>query len=338
MTQDEILHALSKLGDNLNEWLHNKNVKMKPKNAVELAIFENEWFTVENIRQMISSISQQMLDAEKLNNWIRRYETPQKPPKRVGIIAAGNIPLVFFHDFICVLVSKNIAVVKFSSKDKILSESIINMLVEIEPRLENYIEITENRHFAVDAVIATGNDNTVKFFKESFGEIPHVFRKNRTSAAILNGNETSDELELLCNDIFSFFGLGCRNVSKLFVPDNYDFASLVKASKRFSHIKNHKPYENAYIYNKALLTVTEKPFIDNDFWLLTENFEIFSPVSVIYYEKYINLESLKKMLSDKTEHIQCIVNGNVDFGKSQQPQLFDYADGVDIMDFLLKQI
>ncbi|MDR2292516.1 MAG: hypothetical protein LBE11_03480 [Prevotellaceae bacterium] len=338
MTQDEILHVFLQLGDKLNAWRHNKNSCKELNNAVNRAIVENEWFTVENIEQMFSAISSQMLDAEKMQKWISQYEIPEKLPKRIGIIAAGNIPLVFFHDFICVLASKNIAVIKFSSKDKVLPESITDILINIKPELENYIKITEEKNFAADAVIATGNDNTIKFFKENFGQIPHVFRKNRTSVAILDGSETTDKLELLCEDIFSFFGLGCRNVSKLFVPENYDFTKLIQAMKKKSHIKNHAPYKNAYIYSKALLTITEKTFTDNDFWLLTENFEKFSPVSVIYYQKYINLESLKKRLVNEAEHIQCIVNYNVDFGKSQQPQLSDYADDIDIMNFLLKQL
>jgi hypothetical protein len=338
MTQDEILHAFVQSGDKLNAWLHSKNSCTELNDAVNQAIAENEWFTVENIEQMLSAISLQMLDAEKIQKWISRYEIPEKLPKHVGIIAAGNIPLVFFHDLICVWCSKNIAVIKFSSKDKVLPECIINMLVKAEPKLENYIKIAKEKTLTADAVIATGNDNTIKFFEEQFGKIPHVFRKNRTSVAILYGNETVDELELLSEDIFSFFGLGCRNVSKLFVPENYDFTKLVRAMKKFSHIKNHAPYKNAYIYNKALLTITENPFIDNDFWLLTENFENFSPVSVIYYQKYTNLELLKKLFVNEAEHIQCIVNYNVDFGKSQQPQLSDYADDIDIMNFLLKQL
>ncbi|MDR2653672.1 MAG: hypothetical protein LBC68_15445 [Prevotellaceae bacterium] len=338
MTQDDILHALVKLGDKLNAWLHDKNSCSELSDAVNRAIIENEWFTIENIERMISAISLQMLDTEKIQRWISQYAIPKKSPKRIGIIAAGNIPLVFFHDFICVLSSNNIAVVKFSSKDKALPESIINLLVAIEPKLENRINITEKRDFAVDAVIATGNENTIKFFEETFGNLPHIFRRNRTSFAILDGSETIDELELLAEDIFSFFGLGCRNVSKIFVPENYDFTQFINAMRKFSHIKNHKPYENAYIYNKALLTITETPFVDNDFWLLTESFNKFSPVSVIYYQKYINLESLKKLFSDEAKHIQCIVNYDVDFGKSQQPQLSDYADGIDVMNFLLKQL
>jgi hypothetical protein len=177
----------------------------------------------------------------------------------------------------------------------------------------------------------------LKFFEEQYGEIPHIFRKNRTSIAVLKGNESANELELLCEDIFSFFGLGCRNVSKIFIPENYDLTKLIEAAKKFSNIKNHESYRSAYQYNKAFFSITKKPFIDNDFWLLAENFEIFSPVSVIYCEKYTNLELLKQRFSDNYQHIQCIVNYDVAFGQSQQPQLTDYADGIDVMKFLLKQ-
>ncbi|MDR2126376.1 MAG: hypothetical protein LBP63_06075 [Prevotellaceae bacterium] len=338
MTQDKILRTFAQLGDKLKAWLHNKNSCTELNDAIIDAIAENEWFTVENIERMIFAISSQMLDAEKMQGWISKYEISEKLPKRVGIIAAGNLPLIFFHDFICVLASKNIAVVKFSSKDKVLPECIISMLVEIEPQLAEYIQITEEKNFTADAVIATGSDNTIKFFEETFGNIPHVFRKSRTSFAILDGSETVDELELAGEDIFSFFGLGCRNVSKLFVPEHYDFTKFIRAMKKFSYIKKHEPYNNSYIYNKALLTINGNSFVDNDFWLLTENFDKFSPVSVVYYQKYINLEPLKKLFSDEAEHIQCIVNYSVAFGKSQQPQLSDYADGVDIMNFVLKKL
>ena len=338
MTREEIISALAQLGDKLKLWLHNENHNMCLSNAVNDAVSENEWFTTCSIKQMLSAITQQMLDEQKLYKWISQYKLSKHLPKRVGIIAAGNIPVVFFHDFICILLSQNIAVVKFSSKDKILPRYIINLLTEIEPRIKNFIEVTDDKHFTVDCVIATGSDNTLKFFEEKYGDIPHVFRKNRTSIAIIKGNESIKELELLSNDIFSFFGLGCRNVSKIFIPDNYDLTLLIEAAKKFSYIKNHEPYRNAYQYNKAIFTITKKPFIDNDFWLLSENSEIFSPVSVVYYEKYSNLELLKHTFSANSELIQCIMNYDVDFGQSQQPQLTDYADGIDVMQFLLKQI
>ncbi|MDR3226834.1 MAG: acyl-CoA reductase [Prevotellaceae bacterium] len=338
MTHYEIICAFAKLGDKIKSWLHNKNSCAELNDAVNRAIAENEWFTVENIKRMLAAIALQMLDAQKLQQWTSQYECSEKPPKRVGIIAAGNIPLVFFHDFICVIFSKNIAVIKFSSKDKILPECVIGMLVEIEPQLKNFIEITEKKSFDADAVIATGNDNTLKFFQEKFENIPHIFRKNRTSFAIIKGDESREQIELLGEDMFSFFGLGCRNVSKLFVPCDYDFSKIIGAMEKFSHIKNHEPYRNAYIYNRALLAINGKSFIDNNFWLLTENFENFSPVSVVFYEKYSNLVSVKKTFFNEYQHIQCIVNCDVDFGKSQQPQLTDYADGTDVMHFLLKQI
>jgi hypothetical protein len=337
MTQKETVSALVLLGNKIKAWLHNENYSLQLSNSAHSAVSENEWFTVDNIRQMLSAITLQMLDEQKITEWLSGYKFCSNQPKRVGIIAAGNIPLVFFHDFICVLVSQNIAVVKFSSKDKVLSQCIVNMLIEIDPRIKNFIEIADEKQFAVDCVIATGSDNTLKFFEEKYGAIPHIFRANRTSVAIIRGDESVEELELLGNDIFSFFGLGCRNVSKIFIPNDYDLTKLIEAAKKFSNIKNHNLYMSAYQYNKAFLTITKKPFIDNDFWLLSENSELFSPVSVVYCEKYSNLELLKRTFSANSEQIQCIMNYNVAFGQSQQPQLTDYADGLDVMQFLLKQ-
>jgi len=338
MTQNELISALEKLGERISVWLNNEKLCDKLTCAINNAITENDWFTCESIKKMLSAISSQMLYGTNLKHWISKYEVFEKSPKRVGIIAAGNIPLVFFHDLICVLISGNIAVVKLSSKDKILPECVINLLIDIEPRLKNFIEIAETKSLNVDAVIATGSDNTFKFFEEEFGEIPHIFRKNRTSVAIIKGDENLEQLALLGEDIFSFFGLGCRNVSKIFIPNNYDFAKFMKVVEKFSEVKNHEPYMNAYRYNRALLKINGNTFIDNKFWLLTENFGFFSPVSVIYYEKYSNLESINKILIDNSEQIQCVVNGDVDFGESQKPQLNNYADGIDVMNFLLKQI
>jgi hypothetical protein len=277
-----------------------------------------------------------MLDENKLQQWISQYNFYEKNPKRIGIIAAGNIPLVCFHDLLCVLISGNLLVLKFSSKDKVLPQTLLNLLIKIEPKFKKLIEITDEKIFSADAVIATGSDSTLKFFEESFGNIPHIFRQSRSSIAIIKGNESDEQLSALCYDMFSFFGLGCRNVSKIFVPQNYNFTKLCEAAKKFSYLKNHQAYLSAYRYNKAFLAISEQKFIDNDFWLLCENSEFFSPVSVVYFEKYSNLEFVKHTLSFKSKQIQCVVNLDVDFGNAQKPQLNDYADGIDTMDFLSK--
>lgn len=338
MTQNEIISALTALGDRLRLWLCGEDCNTHIDSIIKHSTLENEWFTVCSIKQMLAAITTQMLDHRKISEWLERYKFVNHLPKRVGIIAAGNIPLVFFHDFICVLMSQNIAVIKFSSKDKILSRYIIDLLADIDPRIKNFVEIADEQRFTVDCVIATGSSNTLKFFEGKYENIPHVFRKSRTSVAVINGNETAKELELLSDDIFSFFGLGCRNVSKIFIPDNYNLTQLADAAQKFSYIKNHELYRGAYQYNKALFTMTQKAFIDNDFWLLVENSDFFSPVSVVYYEKYTNLEVLKHTFETNSEQIQCIVNYDAAFGQAQQPKLTDYADGIDIMNFLLKQI
>lgn len=337
MNQKQIISAFCELGKQLNDCLHNENSCSKLNFAIEKSCAQNEWFTKNNIRQSIAAIATQMLDEQKLTDWILQYNFFEPQPKRVGIIAAGNLPLVFFHDFLCVLISGNIAVLKPSSKDKFLPQYIIDTLIEVEPQLAKRIEITENKQPNIEAVIATGSDNTLKFFEENFGAIPHIFRNSRTSTAIIKGDETPEQLQLLGNDMFLYFGLGCRNVNKLFVPQNYNFDVLIDCVKPCAQIKNNTAYANAYRYNKALLHINKKTFIDNDFWLLAENNNFFSPVSVVNYEKYSNLDAVKNLLLEHQKQIQCAVNIDVDFGSTQNPRLNDYADGVDVIEFLQTQ-
>lgn len=260
---------------------------------------------------------------------------------KIGLILAGNIPLVGFHDVLCVLASGHHALIKASSNDTRLIKYILNLLVEIAPEFKTRFTFVERlAHF--DAVIATGSNNTSRYFEYYFGKVPHIIRKNRNSIALLTGNETKEQLFLLGHDIFDFFGLGCRNVSKLLVPAGYDFVPFFEAVEPHQPIIHHHKYNNNYDYNKSIYLVNSDKHLDNGFLLVKEDERLASPLAVLYFEYYDDMPAATSRLAELSEAIQCIVThghidiGNqvVDFGQSQQPRLWDYADGVDTMAFL----
>jgi hypothetical protein len=306
---------------------------------------QNGWFTESNVRTAIRGISQ-LLNEENLKTWLARYPIldQEKEAKKVGLILAGNIPLVGFHDFLTVLLSGNIAVVKLSSDDKILLPFVVKLLCRIEPKFESKIIFEENKLGEVDAVIATGSGNTARYFDYYFGKIPHVIRKNRNSVAVLSGRESQAELSLLGNDIFSYFGLGCRNVSKLFVPENYDLSKFFTAIFPFQEIIYHNKYANNFDYNRAvyLMGKDKEGLLENGFLFLVKSKEYASPVAVLFYEYYSNLEELNNRLKLDSEKIQCIVanlteiENCIPFGKAQNPDVWDYADNIDTLKFLSK--
>ena len=332
MNLEKRISAFVELGKQISE----KKDIFKSKNT-------NTWFTPENVNFAIAETSK-MLQKNMLEKWTGMYADLKKEisPKRVGVVTAGNIPLVGFHDFLSVLISGNIFVGKLSSKDSFLMLSIIKLLIEIEPEFKNFINIKEDKLSDFDAVIATGSNNTARYFEYYFGKYPHIIRKNRNSIAILSGNETKEELELLMDDIFMYFGLGCRNVSKLFLPEDYDLAKIFEASEKYKNITNHNKYSNNYGYNRSIYLMNTITFWDNGFMLLKEDINYSSPVSVVFFENYKKLETLKQRLSFDHEKIQCTVSHIKDienaeyFGKAQQPQLWDYADNIDTMEFLLR--
>ncbi len=259
---------------------------------------------------------------------------------KTGLILAGNIPLVGFHDILCVLASGHIALIKLSSQDKLLIPYILRKLLEIEPGFNGRIEYIE-RLTGFDAVIATGSNNTSRYFDYYFGHVPHIIRKNRNSIAILTGEETSEQLKALGHDIFDYYGLGCRNVSKLYVPEGYNFNSFFEAIEEFKGIADHHKYNNNYDYNKSIFLVNLDKHLDNGFLLLKQDERLASPLAVLYYEEYAELASIKQKLDENLDHIQCIVANKrlagmnvINFGQTQQPKLWDYADGVDTMKFL----
>ncbi len=298
---------------------------------------ENRWFTPESIEMAIKGIAK-MLKKEALEEWVTPYSLKNKD-KGIGVIMAGNIPLVGFHDLLSVLISGNIAKIKLSSQDKVLMPLVTEMLISIEPQFEHQIEYISKLE-NIDAVIATGSDNSARYFKQYFGKKPHIIRKNRTSCAVLTGKETNDEIVALGKDIFSYFGLGCRNVSKLYVPKGYDFAYFLDLMSEFEEIGNHSKWVNNYDYTKSIYLVNREPHLDTGFLLLRESKEMVSPLAVLYYEEYDNINSLFNLLADKKDKLQCIIsNGDaivsfLKFGEAQYPDVTDYADGVDTLKFL----
>lgn len=320
------------------------------KNAVDqfnLAIAEarlyNGWFTPEMVTHMVDAIGNS-LEEKNVNEWIKPYVqklSADQDMKTIAVVMAGNVPLVGFHDLLCVLISGNNILAKLSSDDNKLLPKLVNLLNTINPEFTGFVKFTSAKLEKFDAVIATGSNNTSRYFDYYFGGYPNIIRKNRNSVAVLNGDETVDELNGLADDIFLYYGLGCRNVSKIFVPDGYNFEKFLEILKeRKSIAENHK-YFNNYEYNKAIYLVNGTKHFDSGNLILTENESIASPVSVVYYESYNDRNKLAKYLELSKDQIQCIVSqsmvekNEVTFGKSQEPRLWDYADGINTMEFLL---
>lgn len=280
------------------------------------------------------------LTQENLRKWCSSYPAleAEYQPLNAGVIMAGNIPLVGFHDMLCVLISGNRLIAKASSKDSDLVVLISDILEKINPEFSELITITEGTITDFDVIIATGSDNSSRYFEYYFGRYPNIIRKNRNSIAVLDGNETKEELEKLGTDIFSYFGLGCRNVSKVYIPKGYDIKQLAGCWDKFSGIISHNKYANNYDYHKAVFLVNREHYLDTGFLLLREHSGISSPVAVLYYEYYKNQEAFKSVAERNSNKIQCITGRNhVPFGKAQMPALWDYADGIDTIEFLLKK-
>jgi len=303
----------------------------------------NAWFTPESVLQAVTSIGK-MLNRRQLSTWLDKYSIEEnKQAKRVGLILAGNIPLVGFHDVLCVLASGNHALIKASSQDTRLIKYVLEMLTAIDDSFAYQFSFID-RLEKFDAVIATGSNNTSRYFDYYFGKVPNIIRKNRNSLALLTGRETGGQLNALGHDIFDYFGLGCRNVSKLMVPEGYNFNFFFESIEPYQPIINHHKYNNNYDYNKSIYLVNSDKHFDNGFLLLKEDERLASPLAVLYYGYYKDIPSAQASLEAESDKIQCIVSAAhldaktqiVDFGMSQQPALWDYADGVDTMEFLTK--
>ncbi|RYD74638.1 MAG: hypothetical protein EOP53_17920, partial [Sphingobacteriales bacterium] len=289
------------------------------------AFAENGWFTAESIKQSLEAIAKYFLDEAHMREWLESYDLQDNTaPQTVGLVLAGNIPLVGWHDVQTVLISGNKAMIKFSSKDKVLMERLLKMLVEIEPAFEDYIIIAE-RLKDFDAVIATGSGNTVRYFEYYFGKYPHVIRGSRNSVAVLTGNETNEELENLGEDVFSYFGLGCRNISKLYVPKDYNFNKLFEAFEKFKEAANHNKYRNNYEYHKSLLLLNREHHLDNGYLIIREDKSLASAVASLNFEYYSHISEVEKMLQADKEKLQCVVTkdenitGALPLGTAQRP-------------------
>ena len=305
---------------------------------IELSQSHNGWYTPENVYFAINSWSK-ALTKDNLDHWLAQYNFENTIPKTVGLVLAGNIPLVGFHDFISVLLSGHTVQVKTSSNDQMLLPFLANYLTSIEPALLNYIHFSEGKLTDFDAVIATGSNNTARYFEYYFKDKPSIIRKNRNSVAVLNGTETAADFEALGEDIFRYFGLGCRNVSKLFVPKGYVFDAFFEGIFKFQDVIHYEKYANNYDYNKAVFLMSNFKLLDNGFLTIKEDASYASPISSVFYEFYDDLELLKIKLAAEKDQIQCIVSNNLvpksnPFGKTQQPELWDYADDVDTLAFL----
>jgi len=302
---------------------------------IEQAFHANRWFTPENIHLALLNIKEKFLYKETLEKWLSTYSFPEnKMAKSVGIVMAGNLALVGFHDLLCVLISGNKALIKLSSKDNVLLPFLLKSLFEINPEWKNFVQ-TSDLLKGMDAVIATGSNNTSRYFEYYFGRYPHIFRRHRNAVAVLDGTESHDELEKLGFDIFSYFGLGCRNVSKLLVPDEYVFDMLLESLSHFKKISDHNKYMNNYDYNRTLLLLNNTPHLANDFLMLKQDTQVASPVSVLHYEYYSGESELLQKLNRDEATIQLIAGKKFNaFGNSQSPELWDYADGADTIKFL----
>ncbi|RYE31683.1 MAG: acyl-CoA reductase [Sphingobacteriaceae bacterium] len=300
----------------------------------------NAWFTPESVLQAVQAIGK-MLNYNDLERWLPASSNAVFTGKKIGLVLAGNIPLVGFHDVLCTLVSGHFAMIKASANDSRLISYILKQLVLLEPEFANRYEFTE-RLAGFDAVMATGSNNTSRYFEYYFGKVPNIIRKNRNSLAVLFGEESEADLQKLGHDIFDYFGLGCRSVSKVLVPQGYDFGKLFRAIEVFQPIINHHKYNNNYDYNKSIYLVNQYPHLDNGFLLLKQDEKIASPLAVLFYDSYADLDEVNLKLNQHQEAIQCVVSNLqltanvqvVGFGESQHPKLWDYADGVNTLVFL----
>ena len=320
--------------------LHNDLFFEDFKALIQLSQSHNGWFTPENVYFAIQSWAEALTEAN-LNQWLSKYDLSKTKPKTVAIILAGNIPLVGFHDFLSVLMAGHKVLVKTSSNDQKLLPFLAKYLIAVDFRLGDYITFSEGKLENFDAVIATGSNNTARYFEFYFKDKPSIIRKNRNSVAVLNGKETQEDLVNLGEDIFRYFGLGCRNVSKLFVPKDYDFDVFFKAIFEYKDAIFYEKYANNYDYNKAVFLMSNFKLLDNEFLTLKEDKSHASPISSVFYERYENLSEIQSRLETETDQIQCIVSNNlidksIPFGQTQQPNLWDYADNVDTIAFLLK--
>ena len=296
----------------------------------------NGWFIKEFVEEALKNIAS-MLDKKSIDDFTKNIPEP-KQQKTIAIIMAGNIPMVGFHDLMCVLLSGHKVLIKLSSDDNVLMPFFIKLLEHYEPTLSENIKFSQAKLSDFDAVIATGSNNTATHFQYYFGKYPNIIRKNRTSVAVITGKESTEDLKKLGRDIFLYFGLGCRNVSKLLVPKGFVFDPVFEAVYDYKFAVDNKKYGNNYDYNRAIYLLNSDKFLDNNFMMIKEDKGLFSPVSVLYSQEFESEKDLKQYLEENKDNLQCIVGNDpsyVPFGYSQQPVITEYADGVNTLDFLV---
>jgi hypothetical protein len=333
LTAEKLIIAFHKLSIFLNQ------PDEEFSRVIDAALNHNAWFQPEEVKRSLASL-QEMLSAVALEKWFEQVKVAESP-KSIGMILAGNIPMVGFHDILCVLATGNTAMIKLSSSDDKLLPALLRKLIIFEPALSERIIFTE-RLKDFDAIIATGSNNSSRYFDYYFGKVPNIIRKNRNSIAVLDGKETAEEIALLGHDIFDYFGLGCRNVSKIFLPQGYEIKNFFEPLETFQTVINHFKYNNNYDYNKSIYLVNGEPHFDNGFLLLKQDAALSSPLAVLYFDYYNNLEEISQTLNRIEDQVQCVVShadlqlqsNVVAFGQSQHPQLWDYADNVDTIAFL----
>jgi hypothetical protein len=322
-----------------------KNYLQQPQPELEEVMAEafgkNPWFYPDFVMKALNAIAEEFLDAEKCVTWLKYYPEKSHKAKTIAIIMAGNIPLVGFHDLFCVLASGNHAMVKLSDKDSVLPAFVIKKWIELSPDLADRIHIREKLD-SFDAVIATGSNNSARYFEYYFKSYPRLLRHNRTGVAVLTGEESFEDLKKLGEDIFLYYGLGCRNVSKIYVPDGYNFELLHQVTQTWGYLSDHNKYRNNLDYNLAIYQINSIPYISWDYLILKEDEAIVSRIGCLHYSFYHDQDNLLKTLKEKRDVIQCIVSkepldkwDHIEPGKTQYPSLSQYADGVDTMQFLL---
>ena len=340
----ERIKSFHDLGILFQENFSNKKIKTFPKwdlilnQKLEQANLYNSWFTPSNLKLSLKNWGN-ILKKKILENWLSNYKFKTRNDKTIAIIMAGNIPIVGFHDLVCSMLLNFKCLIKLSSDDKILIPFIVDFLGFRNPNFKSRITFQVNALKNFDAVIATGSDNSHKYFEFYFKNYPNLLRKTRHSIAVLDGHETEKDLSLLSNDIFNYFGLGCRSVSKVFIPEGYNLDLIFNACYKHKNVINHDKYANNFDYNKAVYLMSKEKFIENGFIILKEDSKLGSPVGCLYYQYYNDIKDVYKIIEEDKEKIQCVVindKNNVAFGSTQCPKLDDYADNIDTLDFLLK--
>jgi Acyl-CoA reductase (LuxC) len=303
--------------------------------AKQTAQQKNNWFMDVFVEASASNIARFFLQKEKLEQWVKHYRLDDNiSPKKVGIVMAGNIPLVGFHDFLAVFVSGHTQIIKLSSKDDVLLKHLVDTMIHWNPDVASHVQFSEQLKDC-DAYITTGSDNSARYFEYYFGRYPSIIRKNRTSVSVLTGTETEEQLQLLADDVMQYFGLGCRNITQLYVPKEYDFVPLLNALRKYSWFFEHHKYRNNYDYQLAIYLMNNIYYMTNDCVVLIEAESPFSPIGTLHYQFYEDVNNVKALLKNN-DKIQAVVGaGGLPFGAAQSPQLMDYADGVDVMEFLL---